>query len=189
MNEQVFWKIIEQSAMESTEITARFRWIEEKLSNLTENHIFKFDKVIHFLLEKSNTEDLWAASYVLTEEVSSEQFLVFRYWLMLQGQRIFKKAINDSEYLELFTGDFKNKAINLDTITEFKHLAARAYQIKTKLKNYQEAFPYDLKIPNIGESMNADTVTVSDLVPLLCKKMGWDTDFIKGTWKSDETPF
>lgn len=189
MNEQVFWKIIEQSAIESTETTARFRWIEQELSNLAEKNIFKFDKVIHFLLEKSNTEDLWAASYVLTEEVNSEQFLVFRYWLMLQGQRIFKKAINDAEYLEMFTDDFKNKTIKVDTITEFKHLAEHAYEIKTKWKNYQEIFPYNLEIPNIDASISIDTVTVSDLVPLLCKKMGWDTDFIKGTWKSDETPF
>jgi hypothetical protein len=189
MNEQVFWKIIEQSVIENTEITARFRWIAQELSNLTEKNIFKFDKVVHFLLGKSNTEDLWAASYVLTEEVSSEQFLVFRYWLMLQGQRIFKKAINDAEYLEIFTDDFKNKAIDLDTIIGFKYFAERAYEIKTKLKNYQETFPYDLKTPNIDASITIDTVTVSDLVPLLCKKMGWDTDFIKGTWKSDETPF
>ncbi len=189
MNEQVFWKIIEQSSIENTDLTERFQWIKQELSNLTEKQIFKFDKVIHFLLEKSNTEDLYAASYVLLGAGNEEQFLQFRFWLMLQGQRTFKKAINDAETLDVFVDDFKNKIVDWSKIIELKELAENAFFIKNNLKNYSEIFPYHLENVTIKSFIDVDKSKIADLVPLLCQKMGWETDFVKGTWKSDETPF
>ena len=185
MNEQVFWRIIEASNNAGDLPNNRFRHIENDLSVIAVQDIFKFDKILFWLLDKANFEDLWAAHCVLTNEYSQDNFLRFRYWLIFQGQRIFKKTINDPEYLELFAPEFKSKNIELANYSDFEYLPERVYFNKTELRDYKTANPFSLEHKNINGEKDIDTDTLSDLVPILCKKMGWDTEFYDGKWISD----
>ncbi len=186
MNEQVFWTLVKEVNKEKISPRLRINQLIANLAKLELKYIFKFDKVLFWLLNKANFADLWAAHAVLTNEYGEISFLHFRYWLIFQGQRIFKKTLDDPEFLEIFIADFKNQDIQLSDYAGFEYIAQKAYQEKTGVYDYQEKLPYQLVLKNIqGQKPNAEN-EIADLLPLLCKKMGWNSDFLDGHWISDD---
>jgi hypothetical protein len=186
MNEQIFWKLIEASKVENNSPYDRIMFVQKQLTELEEYYIFKFDKVLIWLLNKANVIDLWAAARVLTKDSDKQSFEYFRYWLMMQGQRIFKKALDDPEYLEIFIADFKLNSINIQDYTELSLIAERAYSIKTSERNYKFVQPFDLSKDLLDGEMENNNRLIEDILPVLCKGMGWNNEIVKGNWLSDD---
>ena len=186
MNEQVFWKLMEASKAESNLPHERILFIQKELTRLEEYYIFKFDKVLIWLLNKANSFDLWTAGRVLTSESDKQSFEYFRYWLMMQGQRIFKKTLDDAEYLELFIADFKSNSINIKDYAELSLIAERAYSIKTSERNYKFVQPFDLLKDLLDGEMENNNHVIEDILPVLCQGMGWNNEIVEGNWLSDD---
>jgi hypothetical protein len=186
MNEQVFWKLIEDSKTSINTLYERMLVIQNKLANLEIQHIFKFDKVLVTLLNKANKIDVWAAGCVLTTQCDKDSFECFRYWLIMQGQRIFKKALDDPEYLEIFIGDFKSNAIQIKDYAILSLIAERAYFTLTLEQNYKSVQPFDLSKDLLDGEMKYDNPSIEDILPVLCKGMGWENEIVEGNWASDE---
>lgn len=188
MNEQIFWSLITSPTKNVwSEVTDWMKVCVQRLSEKDVVHIFKFDKILDWQLSKSNSVELWAASCVLSDEDSKEAFTNFRYWLMMQGQRVFKKAMDDPEILEIYAADFRVNAINLAAYQEMQYIAQRAYHRKTGLNDYNQIYPHQkeaLKTVTTKDENN-DIREISELLPVLCNKMGWDNEVPKGQWQSD----
>jgi len=186
MNEQIFWKIIEVLHLNIYAVEERFTRMENDLLSLPEEDLFKFDKILWWQLEKSSTDELWAASYILTKEFTALAFVNFRLWLIMQGQRVFKKAINDAETLEVFIDDFKFDKIKLEKYKSFSTLVEQIYTTKTRKSDYKEVNTL-LKELNEEEEERGDVQQeFMDLLPELAEKMGWKVEVFKGEWNSDK---
>ena len=186
MNEQVFWKLIETSKAENNSPYERILFIQKELIKLDEYYIFKFDKTLVWLLNKANSVDLWAASCVLTNQHDKESFEYFRYWLIMQGQRIFKKALNDAEYLEIFVADFKSNTVLVKEYAELSLIGERAYSVKTSERNYKFVQPFDLSKDLLDGEMENNNHLIEDILPVLCQRMGWNNEVVEGNWLSDD---
>lgn len=187
MNEQVFWALIEASKESSHTPMHQFQFIQNNLMNSENIIVFKFDKVLTWLLNKASSTDLWAAGCILTNQYDKQSFENFRYWLIMQGQRIFKRTLDDPEYLEIFIADFKSESIKINDYQEFGNIAERVYISKTGEYNYRNIQPYDLSKDTLTGQLEDDTRELEDILPLLCHGMGWNNDVIEGNWQSDNS--
>lgn len=91
MNEELFWKIIEESRKDGLEK------IGERLSDMTKSDILEFHEFLAALLVKAYVFPILAANFVIESYVSDQGFRTFRAWLVLQGRKSFFDAISDSE--------------------------------------------------------------------------------------------
>ncbi len=186
MNEQTFWKIIETLHPSIYTLEERIERIEADLSALEMEDVLKFDRVLWWLMAKASTDEIWAASCILTQNYSIEGFRHFRLWLVMQGQRIFKKALNDGETLDAFIDAFKLKKVNVADYEVITELVRENYVIRTQKHDYEEANTF-LKSLNYQEVERvAVPQTFEDALPELCQKMGWDVKIYKGEWASDK---
>ena len=91
MTEEQFWTIIENSN--------RGRNLKECLTPLSEEELFGFRYWwIHFC-HISYKQELWAVAYVVLGGCSDDGFDYFRFWLIVQGQKVFSNALENADTL------------------------------------------------------------------------------------------
>ncbi len=91
MTEEQFWTIIENSN--------RGRNLKECLTPLSEEELFGFRYWwIHFR-HISYKQELWAVAYVVLGGCSDDGFDYFRFWLIVQGQKVFYNALENADTL------------------------------------------------------------------------------------------
>ena len=91
MTEEQFWTIIENSN--------RGRNLKECLTPLSEEELFGFRYWwIHFC-HISYKQELWAVAYVVLGGCSDDGFDYFRFWLIVQGQKVFYNALENADTL------------------------------------------------------------------------------------------
>lgn len=91
MTEEQFWTIIENSN--------RGRNLKESLTPLSEEELFGFRYWwIHFC-HISYKQELWAVAYVVLGGCSDDGFDYFRFWLIVQGQKVFYNALENADTL------------------------------------------------------------------------------------------
>ena len=91
MTEEQFWTIIENSN--------RGRNLKECLTPLSEEELFGFRYWwIHFC-HISYKQELWAVAYVVLGGCSDDGFDYFRFWLIVQGQKVFYNALESADTL------------------------------------------------------------------------------------------
>lgn len=185
MNEQVFWKMIEALHPSVYSPKERLERLEEDLRALPREDLFKFDKYLWWQMNKSATDELWAASCILARIHDATRFMDFRLWLIMQGQRVFKKALNDAETLENYVDDFKHRKIKIGEYLPLGSLAETVYKDHTFKEDYREVNTY-LSALNYQERHYEHLHReFMDMLPELCHLMGFKVELYRGEWQSD----
>lgn len=94
MNEQDFWRIIEELKPD----VSRRRMVE-RLVDLSAKEIEEWDDHFGRLLEKAYTNDLMGACCLLMDGASDDTFYYFLNWLIAQGQSVYEAAIMNADSL------------------------------------------------------------------------------------------
>lgn len=181
MNEQVLWTLVNHTIQQDSNQDTQIALLIESLANWKVEHILKFELLFWKLMEKANTQDLLAATQILHSDVDENTFLYFRSWLLLQGQAIFKKVLNDPEYLATLPQIKNRQSFYLcPTLIE---VSKKAYFLKTgrlpslKLITQNTSRQVDFRI---------DKQTLIDTLPLLCRELGWGNEIPQGSWQTDD---
>ena len=91
MTEEKFWTIIENSN--------RGRNLKECLTPLSEEELFGFRYWWEYFCSLSYKQDLWAVAYVVLGGCSDDGFDYFRFWLIVQGRKVFYNALENADTL------------------------------------------------------------------------------------------
>lgn len=91
MIEEKFWTIIENSN--------RGRNLKECLTPLSEEELFGFRYWWEYFCNLSYKQDLWAVAYVVLGGCSDDGFDYFRFWLIVQGHKVFYNALENADTL------------------------------------------------------------------------------------------
>lgn len=96
MNEQIFWEIIAQSrATLNTNFETQCVNISEILMDYSAEEIIEFEHQLRLQMEKVNTWNMMAASFVVCSFISDETYEDFRAWVVGQGKENFDKILRD----------------------------------------------------------------------------------------------
>ena len=183
MNEQVLWTLVEYAIQQSVAQERQVAILIEQLSKWRTEHILKFELLFWKLMEKANTHELLAATHILHPTTNEFTFLHFRSWLLLQGQAIFKKVLNNPEYLaDLPQINIEQGSYLCPTLSETPH---KAYFLKTGQLPHLKLIT-SATTTQVDVAMNKQTLI--DTLPHLCQKLGWGNDIPQGNWQSDDLP-
>ena len=91
MIEEKFWTIIENSN--------RGQNLKECLTTLSEEDLFGFRYWWEYFCNLSYKQDLWAVAYVVLGGCSDDGFDYFRFWLIVQGRKVFYNALENADTL------------------------------------------------------------------------------------------
>lgn len=182
MNEQILWMLIQHTEMEKANPYKQCQLLIDLLSEWSVPNILKFEKIYWNLMRRSFDADLWAAVYVLNDGASQKEFLHVRNWLLLQGQAIFRKTIEDPESIvEWLTVPIEVPIYYPDLENKIAELIAKKSNEPVLMRYSENDFELS------GENWTND-FDVMDKVPLLCQKMGWGNEVFYGDWKTDDRP-
>lgn len=91
MTEEKFWTIIGNSN--------RGRKLKGCLTPLSEEELFGFRYWWMYFYHISYKQDLWAVAYVVLGGCSDDGFDYFRFWLIVQGQKVFYDVLENADTL------------------------------------------------------------------------------------------
>ena len=98
MDENEFWKIIEQSIIQSeNDYEKQVETLKNILKKLNEKEIEKFQNTFTELMAKSYNWKLWGASYVINGGCSDDCFEYFRGYLIAHGRLRFYQTFENPE--------------------------------------------------------------------------------------------
>ncbi|MDO4251001.1 MAG: DUF4240 domain-containing protein [Moraxella sp.] len=92
ITEDRFWSLIEQGQGEVDVLKA----VLEKLSD---DEIFGYAYWWSYFNAMSYKSDLWAVAYIVMGGCSDDCFDYFRFWLVAQGEQVFKNAMQNADSL------------------------------------------------------------------------------------------
>ena len=92
MDEDEFWKIIEESKGNSSNQDQQSAWLLNYLSGKEEETVVAYDYQRINLMAKSYNGDLWCAAYIVNGGCSDDGFEYFRCWLMSKGKKAYYDA-------------------------------------------------------------------------------------------------
>lgn len=126
MNEDLFWRLIEEAKAEGGgDCDAFSESLTAKLQALAPQDILAFDGVMDQLLLRSYRWDLWGAAYLINGGASDDGFDYWRGWLMAQGRAVFENALRDPDSL---ADVIEGSELECEDIL---YVAGRAYEAKT----------------------------------------------------------
>jgi len=126
MNEEYFWKIIEESKVTPLDSKkGRLTKLKAILSGLTTAEVVAFHKFFQQVYRNAYSWDLWSAAQILYGGCSDDSFTDFRYGLIASGREKYLEALQNpdslADWVELETIDFEL----------FGYVAVKIYQERT----------------------------------------------------------
>jgi Protein of unknown function (DUF4240) len=95
-----FWAIIAASRQEADgDEEAQLDAFREELATLNSDELVDFQRQWDELHAQAYSWDLWGAAYLIGGGCSDDGFIDFRAWLIMQGQKVYENALNDSDSL------------------------------------------------------------------------------------------
>ena len=169
MNEEKFWRLIENSKAESGGDTdAQLEVLRENLENLSPEEIAAFDDIFTKFYWQSYDWKLWAAAYLIDGGCSDDGFDYFRAGLILQGEKIFNAALADPESLvdviNFADGDLAENSDWAAGVEEFLYLPSEVYEEKTG-----EEISREISAPRKPSGERWAEETVEEVLPKLAK--------------------
>ena len=95
VDKKEFWGLIE----ESKGFGGQAEWLTEVLTKKELKEVLEFEFLFQGLMNDSYQSRLWGAAFILMGGCSDDAFDYFRGWLIGQGEEIYRKVMNDPEYL------------------------------------------------------------------------------------------
>lgn len=125
MNEQEFWRIVEQARAGGVDDEARVSALISILRTLSAGESAGFDEMRMQLMARIHTADLWAAAYLILEGCSDDGFDYFKGWLIMQGESTFERVSAQPDAL----ADLED--LDWPSLEEALYAAGRAHQETT----------------------------------------------------------
>lgn len=97
MNQDAFWRLIEESRGQAEDCNGQAAWIMAQLSKMPPSNIQAFQRHIDERRAESYRRDLWAVAYIVNGGCSDDGFEYFRGWLIAQGRDYYQAALKDPE--------------------------------------------------------------------------------------------
>lgn len=97
MEEPVFWSLIDETARRKGDIPEKCEWLAQRLTAFKPVAIAKFNKLLRRLMAEAYTYPLSGAGRIIMGMASDDSFEYFRAWLVLQGEKKFRGALNDAD--------------------------------------------------------------------------------------------
>lgn len=105
LTEDQFWQIIESSLKANrnsySSLDEQQELLTSKIQKLAIDEIIAFECIFSNLKNTAYKQDLWASAYIIMNGCSDDGFMDFRNWLITRGKRVFYKALEDADSLNL----------------------------------------------------------------------------------------
>ena len=151
MTEAEFWQRIDQTRTDdpyehSDSLAAR-------LTELPIDEILSFGAHWRTMHIRAYSWNLWGAAYLINGGCSDDGFEYFCDWLILQGEAIFKAALNDPDSLaEILDGEAELEAESYPAYDAYSAVTGKEDYINVFMANYP-----DLKaMPELGPQIDFD---------------------------------
>lgn len=125
LDEEVFWKLIDQSRLESTDSFDFLDKLKLALEAFKPTEIRKFQKLLLYKQQELYTWEHWALAYISRKGCGDDEFDYFRVWAVSKGKSYFEiiKRIDTSRLLEVFDED--------PQLEDLFYLVEEVYESKT----------------------------------------------------------
>ncbi len=124
MNEDDFWRLIDQTRVKSSQVQQQVRALQIALEQLPPKSLRAFDSYVWGYYLALARKELWAAADTIMRGCSDDNFDYFRQWLILQGKSVVLGAVRNPDSLaELPLSE-------RPTTQQLLSLAAAAYQTR-----------------------------------------------------------
>src|SRR5262245_38776054 len=95
-----FWLFLERSARETTSPRQRIRWLQHRLSRVSQAHIEDFQVHLDTARDPIDTYAMWgAASLIMDGLCSNDGFWYFQPWVIGQGEHWYQLAARNPDSL------------------------------------------------------------------------------------------
>ena len=167
MENQIFWKLIDQSRKDADgDLDEQYEIIVSKLSQYTIEEILEFDRIFYKYYVDSYTSDLWAAAYIINDGCSNDGFDYFRAWLISKGRKVYEDALKNPDSLADIISDKE-----YGEFEEFLYVANDAYSALTGEDDfYDRPDRITYLYPSIELTWHEDTEELRKMLPKLAEK-------------------
>ncbi|WP_162276840.1 DUF4240 domain-containing protein [Mucilaginibacter pedocola] len=140
MDEQEFWKIIDHSySVAGDNKQKQDDIITQKLSAYTPEQIIEFEVIFRKKVIEADDYKVMAAAKIIDGVVTDDPYLYFRFWLIGLGEKTFKEALKNPDYL----ADVVDSGVEPD-FESLLYVSTKAYMKKTGRQKEDESFPRDV---------------------------------------------
>ena len=170
-----FWRLVE-SAKRGTDgdCEAQCAALQEKLALLPIPDILAFQRVMDDVQRDSYRADLWGAAFLINGG-SDDGFEYFRGWLIMQGEGVYRAALQDPDSLTRIVPDTHDVECE-----DALYTASYAYEAKTGRDDFHDLLPSRSPNQLIGDfadwddgNGDMDAQKAQALYPRLWQKFGW----------------
>lgn len=172
LDEESYWKIIENSLKETTTQEDQELFITSTLEKLSPKEMIGFRLRTDKLMFDSYTSNLWCANYIVSNGAVDDGFDYFRCWLISRGKDAYYKTQGNPDYLVNLVG---NEPHTYD-FEGFWYVANNAFKNLTNKEvenyiDYENFKTTDENYPILEFNWNVDDPkTMEKVCPVLFKK-------------------
>ena len=172
LDEESYWKIIENSLKESTNEEDQEIFITSALEQLSPKEMIGFRLRTDKLMFDSYTSNLWCANYIISNGAAEDGFDYFRCWLISRGKEAYYKTQENPDYLVNLVGNEPN----IYDFEGFWYVAMNAFKNTTHKDvfayiDYEKFKTTDENYPLLEFNWNVDEPqTMEKVCPVLFKK-------------------
>lgn len=100
MDIHTFWSLIEsvQQKVDGLFVIEQ-EFLIAKLVQLSADEIQEFDRLFWLMMSRAYRADIWDAAWLVECGCGDDGFTDFRHWLIVQGEAIYEKVLEDPENL------------------------------------------------------------------------------------------
>ena len=137
MNEDQFWKIIEENKGDADRVTVA-------LSKLTPEEIAAFHRAYYDHHNRLHRWNLWGAAYVINGGCSDDSFHYFKAWLIGKGKKVYDEAQADPDSIgplitdEDIDNGCDNESLNYAAEMAYEKVTESAGELERSSNEFEE---------------------------------------------------
>ena len=128
MNEKEFWSLISKMHI----VEEPYEWVINHLAKQSEEEIASFEILFETYFSEAYAVNLLGAAWIIMDGCSEDSFVHFRAWLIGQGEQVYKKTLDDPDYLAEYIFPIYEEEGLTPELEDMLDLALQAYTIKRK---------------------------------------------------------
>lgn len=128
MTEKEFWELISKMHI----VEEPYDWVVNYLVNQSDEEIAGFEIQFETAFSKAYNPKVLAAAWIIMDGCSEDSFANFRGWLIGQGEQVYKKTLDNPDYLAEYIFPIYEEEGLSPELGEMLDLALQAFTIKRK---------------------------------------------------------